>query len=73
MVLKQSEIDNAPDLGTVWPDNDHYKSFRERKLKLARQRNNGNVGEVYLYSRNGRGIECFFAPDINAKWVENFS
>ena len=49
MVLKQSEIDNATDLGIVWPDNDHYKSFRERKLKLAKLRNNGNVGEVYLY------------------------
>ena len=46
MVLKQSEIDNATDLGIVWPDNDHYKSFRERKLKLARQRNNGNVGAL---------------------------
>jgi hypothetical protein len=66
-------IENATDLGTVYPSETSWAAFTERRQKLADQVNGGDPGKKVRIHADGRGTERYFMPDINAVWTEQFS
>jgi len=63
----------AVNLGTVYPSESSWEMFEKDRQKLADNVNEGDIGDVVTVYDNNRGIEEFFAPDLNATWKYNFS
>ena len=69
----QYPLDKALNLGTVYPSNASWELFEESRQKLADKVNNGELGKVIRVYHNNRGVEKFFAPDLNATWTYDFA
>jgi len=69
----QYPLDQAVDLGTVYPSNVFWNAFAAKRQELADKVNGGDIGNVVTVYDNNRGKEQFFAPALNATWTYNFS
>lgn len=68
----QYPLDQAINLGTVYPSEISWNNFKSNRQSLADKVNNGEIGEVIEIYDNNRGLEQFFAPDLNATWEYDF-
>ena len=66
-------VAQAVNLGTVYPSKFSWEIFQSTRQDLADDVNGGEIGDVIKVYDNNRGIEEFFAPDLNATWRYNFS
>ena len=71
--MDNEKLENAVNLGTNYPSESAYNRFVAKRQAIADEVNGGEIGEVIRYETNGKGVECFFAPSINARWRNNFS
>jgi len=71
--MDNEKLENAVNLGTNYPSESAYNEFVAKRQAIADEVNGGDIGEVIRYEKNGKGVECFFAPSINARWKNDFS
>jgi len=65
-------LEQAFDLGTVYPCPTIWSDFTSRRQEYADSVNGGRVGEILKVYDNSRGLKEFFAPELNAKWRHDF-
>lgn len=63
------DLDNADDLGIVWPDNSSFESLQLKLQDLADKRNNGVVTNARCIYDDNRNTEMFFNVELNAFWT----